>query len=175
MLMPGLPPLHPGTKDLHAACMPPVCGSVGLIWFRQQGATGVIPTRLALPPRRWRKYGQKTVKGSPHPRSYYKCTYPFCPVRKHVEKRQGDDDKWTVTYEGQHTHAPPNPALTRRSPRTIGEEAREEASMRHLHTVTALGPPSLGVCKRGGGTRFVDGAGGVGDPHRSSRLIGRRS
>lgn len=126
MLMPGLPPLHPGTKGLHAACMLPVCG-VDLIWFRQQGAISIAifrPERLTLPPRRWRKYGQKTVKGSPHPRSYYKCTYPFCPVRKHVEKRQGDDDKWTVTYEGQHTHAPPNPALTRRSPRTIGEEAR---------------------------------------------------
>lgn len=71
---------------------------------------------------RWRKYGQKTVKGSPHPRSYYKCTFPNCHVRKHVEKRQGDDDKYVVTYEGQHTHAPPNPALGRKSPKQLGEQ-----------------------------------------------------
>lgn len=35
---------------------------------------------------RWRKYGQKMVKGALHPRSYFKCTTPGCAIQKHVEQ-----------------------------------------------------------------------------------------
>lgn len=34
----------------------------------------------------WRKYGEKQVKGSPFPRSYYKCSHPGCPAKKMIER-----------------------------------------------------------------------------------------
>ncbi|MQK21586.1 WRKY transcription factor, partial [Escherichia coli] len=37
----------------------------------------------------WRKYGQKQVKGSDYPRSYYKCTHLNCTVKKKVERATG--------------------------------------------------------------------------------------
>lgn len=59
----------------------------------------------------WRKYGQKQVKGSENPRSYYKCTFANCPTKKKVE-RNLDGYITEIVYKGSHNHAKPS---TRRS------------------------------------------------------------
>ncbi|KVH94322.1 DNA-binding WRKY [Cynara cardunculus var. scolymus] len=46
----------------------------------------------------WRKYGQKPIKGSPHP------SMRGCPARKHVERCLDDSAMLIVTYEGEHNH-----------------------------------------------------------------------
>ncbi|PNT50571.1 hypothetical protein POPTR_002G193000v4 [Populus trichocarpa] len=60
---------------------------------------------------RWRKYGQKAVKNSPFPRSYYRCTTASCNVKKRVERSFSDPSVVVTTYEGQHTH--PSPVMPR--------------------------------------------------------------
>ncbi|XVF32919.1 hypothetical protein REPUB_Repub17cG0124500 [Reevesia pubescens] len=60
---------------------------------------------------RWRKYGQKAVKNSPFPRSYYRCTSTSCNVKKRVERSFSDPSIVVTTYEGQHAH--PSPLMPR--------------------------------------------------------------
>jgi WRKY transcription factor 2 len=59
----------------------------------------------------WRKYGQKQVKHSEYPRSYYKCTHPSCQVKKKVE-RSHEGHVTEIIYKGTHNH--PIPAPSRR-------------------------------------------------------------
>ncbi|PQM38859.1 putative WRKY transcription factor 27 [Prunus yedoensis var. nudiflora] len=56
----------------------------------------------------WRKYGQKPIKGSPHPRNYYRCSSSKgCSARKQVERSTADPNIFVVTYTGDHTHPRP--------------------------------------------------------------------
>ncbi|KAI3665851.1 hypothetical protein L6452_44486 [Arctium lappa] len=61
---------------------------------------------------KWRKYGQKVVKGNTYPRSYYRCTNVGCKVRKHVERDLADPKSVVTTYEGRHKHDIPVVAKT---------------------------------------------------------------
>ncbi|MFS7970972.1 putative transcription factor WRKY family [Helianthus anomalus] len=56
----------------------------------------------------WRKYGQKQVKASEHLRSYYKCTYVNCPVKKTVGQSV-DGQIIDIVFKGKHNHDPPPP------------------------------------------------------------------
>ncbi|XP_057418282.1 WRKY transcription factor 22-like [Lotus japonicus] len=56
----------------------------------------------------WRKYGQKPIKGSPYPRSYYKCNnMKKCDAKKQVERSRTDPSMFIVTYIGDHDHEKP--------------------------------------------------------------------
>ncbi|OVA10618.1 DNA-binding WRKY [Macleaya cordata] len=55
---------------------------------------------------KWRKYGQKVVKNTQHPRSYYRCTVDNCRVKKRVERLAEDPRMVITTYEGRHAHSP---------------------------------------------------------------------
>ncbi|BFG35279.1 hypothetical protein CerSpe_215530 [Prunus speciosa] len=56
---------------------------------------------------KWRKYGKKSVKNSPNPRNYYKCSSGGCNVKKRVERDREDSSYVITTYDGVHNHESP--------------------------------------------------------------------
>ncbi|XP_008808912.1 probable WRKY transcription factor 50 [Phoenix dactylifera] len=66
---------------------------------------------------KWRKYGRKSVKSSPNPRNYYRCSKEGCAVKKRVE-RDSEDSRYVITtYEGVHNHASPGTLCCNFNPR----------------------------------------------------------
>ncbi|KAJ4899067.1 putative WRKY transcription factor 32 [Raphanus sativus] len=68
---------------------------------------------------RWRKYGQKMVKGNPNPRNYYRCTSTGCPVRKHIETAVENTRAVVITYKGEHNHDTPVPKKGHDTPSSV--------------------------------------------------------
>ncbi|GJN15835.1 hypothetical protein PR202_gb02778 [Eleusine coracana subsp. coracana] len=88
----------------------------------------------------WRKYGQKQVKNSEHPRSYYKCTHPDCPVKKKVERSQ-DGQITEIVYKGSHSHPlpPPNrrPSVPLSHFNDFQIDGQEDICFKHSHNATS--------------------------------------
>ncbi|TMW96132.1 hypothetical protein EJD97_007896 [Solanum chilense] len=55
----------------------------------------------------WQKYGQKSIKGSPFPRNYFKCSASNCKATKIIEKSPKNDKYFLVSYSDVHNHDPP--------------------------------------------------------------------
>ncbi|KAF0927819.1 hypothetical protein E2562_036239 [Oryza meyeriana var. granulata] len=54
----------------------------------------------------WRKYGQKEIKNSKHPRLYFRCSYKEddgCKATRHVQQSEDDPSLYVITYFGEHT------------------------------------------------------------------------
>ncbi|KAH7299586.1 hypothetical protein KP509_24G019300 [Ceratopteris richardii] len=62
----------------------------------------------------WLKYGQKNIKNSMHPRSYFKCASVDCPIKKQVEESSEIEGCVSITYFGKHNHLPPSLHALRR-------------------------------------------------------------
>ncbi|XP_073291181.1 probable WRKY transcription factor 53 [Primulina huaijiensis] len=54
----------------------------------------------------WRKYGQKDIQGTRHPRAYFRCTYRHtqgCLATKQVQRTDRYQSTFDVIYRGKHT------------------------------------------------------------------------
>ncbi|KAK8531703.1 hypothetical protein V6N13_131063 [Hibiscus sabdariffa] len=59
----------------------------------------------------WRKYGQKEILNSEHPRSYFRCTRKYdqgCLATKQVQRMEDGSQMYRTTYIGTHTCSNPS-------------------------------------------------------------------
>ncbi|KAK8652751.1 hypothetical protein V6N13_126776 [Hibiscus sabdariffa] len=81
--------------------------------FRMKSETEVIDDGY-----KWRKYGKKSIKNSPNPRNYYKCSSGGCNVKKRIERDINDKSYVITTYEGVHNHDTPSMLYYNQMPHT---------------------------------------------------------
>lgn len=74
---------------------------------RTQQSSGVTTTMKNLDDgQAWRKYGQKEIQNSKHPKAYFRCTHKYdqqCAAQRQVQRCDEDPDTFRVTYIGVHT------------------------------------------------------------------------
>ncbi|CAL1389288.1 unnamed protein product [Linum trigynum] len=90
---------------------------------------------------RWRKYGLKSVLGSPHPRAYYKCTHAGCHARKTVCRDSDDPEFVTTTVQNTHNHVT---AATSRGKTTTNHDIASSAAMGSIECEESSYITSLG-------------------------------
>ena len=102
----------------------------------------------------WRKYGQKQVKGSENPRSYYKCTYHSCSMKKKVERSLADGRITQIVYKGAHNH--PKPLSTRRNSSGGVAAAEDQQAASGLSQAAGCGPEHSGATPENSSVTFGD-------------------
>ncbi|KAF3329932.1 WRKY transcription factor 44-like isoform X1 [Carex littledalei] len=83
----------------------------------------------------WRKYGQKQVKGSEFPRSYYKCTHPNCPVERTLDGQIAE-----IVYKGEHSHPKPQPVKRQQQNSTTSDNSAIDISGTGMGNENVSGP-----------------------------------
>ncbi|XP_020244498.1 probable WRKY transcription factor 46 [Asparagus officinalis] len=76
----------------------------------------------------WRKYGQKKIHNSKHPRSYYRCTHSDdqkCQATKLVQQEDDDSQLFKVIYSNKHTC---NDTMLDNSPQIIVTSPSKESN-----------------------------------------------
>lgn len=86
------------------------------------------------------------VRGKTHPRCYYKCTHPGCPVRKQEERIPETGEVVERIYRGLHNHAPPGQQGTSEGVSQSGSRGGAEPS-----TSADSGPGSGNISGASGG------------------------
>ncbi|WVZ99415.1 hypothetical protein U9M48_044720 [Paspalum notatum var. saurae] len=116
---------HPARSGAAAEAVPER-PRTGRIAFRTRSEIEILDDGY-----KWRKYGKKSVKNSPNPRNYYRCSTEGCNVKKRVERDKDDPSYVVTTYEGTHNHV---------SPSTVYYASQDAASGRFF--VAGTQPPA---------------------------------
>jgi len=95
------------------------------------------------------------VEGSENPRSYYKCTYHSCSMKKKVERSLADGRITQIVYNGAHNH--PKPLSTRRSSSGGVAAAEDQQAASGLSQAAGCGPEHSGAPPENLSATFGDG------------------